>query len=86
MATKPEEILNPRSCWNKAAEDEPLFVLRANDANAPQTVMTWANLYVESKGGWNKMLPHQREKFNEALRCAQRMRDWHMQFSEDIPF
>lgn len=40
--TKQELIDDPNSCWNKAADDEPLFVLRAKDPIAAQTVLAWA--------------------------------------------
>ena len=42
--TKTENIDNPNSCWNKAAGDEPVFVLRANDPIAPAVVRLWATL------------------------------------------
>jgi len=37
MSTKAEGI----SCYNKAADDEPLFVLRPTDALAPRVVENW---------------------------------------------
>lgn len=49
MSTKRENILNPASCWNRAAPDEPVFVLRANDPLAPQIVREWAKRYAEMK-------------------------------------
>lgn len=30
-------------CYDKAAEDEPLFVIRAQSKNAPEYVLMWAN-------------------------------------------
>lgn len=39
---KRDEIANPNSCLNKAAGDEPVFVLRAQDALAAQLVRDWA--------------------------------------------
>jgi hypothetical protein len=38
------ELRDPRSCLNRAAEDEPIFVLRANDKLAPHLVKLWAGL------------------------------------------
>jgi len=39
MATKTEELAD--GCLSKVAEDEPVFVLRANDRLAPLVVMDW---------------------------------------------
>lgn len=41
MATKSEE-LSGSGCFSRAADDEPVFVLRAQDALAPDMVRTWA--------------------------------------------
>ena len=41
---KRDELSNPNSCLNKAAEDEPVFVLRAQDVLAPIVVSLWAEL------------------------------------------
>ncbi len=38
---KNQELLNQKSCLNKAAPDEPIFVLRAKDKLAPQTLRHW---------------------------------------------
>jgi hypothetical protein len=40
--TKKEELENPNSCLNKAADDEPVFVIRAQDSLAPVIVRRWA--------------------------------------------
>jgi|WetSurMetagenome_2_1015567.scaffolds.fasta_scaffold554443_3 hypothetical protein len=42
--TKKELIENPNSPLNKAADDEPLFVLRSQDVCGPLTVIDWMNL------------------------------------------
>lgn len=39
---KRNELAVPFSCLNKAASDEPLFVLRANDPLFAPTVRLWA--------------------------------------------
>ena len=41
---KYEELRNQNSCLNRAAADEPLFVLRANDPVAAQTIRHWATM------------------------------------------
>jgi hypothetical protein len=38
---KREELTNPASCLNRAAEDEMLFVLLGRDAAAPAAVRAW---------------------------------------------
>ena len=40
MATKAEEA--KAGCWAKAADDEPVFVLRATDMMAPAAIRAWA--------------------------------------------
>lgn len=39
---KRDEQSNPDSCLNKAAEDEPIFTLRATDVCAPGIIREWA--------------------------------------------
>lgn len=48
MATKTEELRNPKSCLSKAAPHEPVFVLRANDATAAQAIRHWAAMNANS--------------------------------------
>jgi hypothetical protein len=38
---KREELELPTSCLNKAADDEPIFVLRAKDPCAPAAILAW---------------------------------------------
>lgn len=72
---KSKEIAGP-SCLTSAADDEPVFVLRANDELAPQTILDWADKYCFSKGGWNRMTKRQQEKCTEAAGLANEMRHW----------
>ena len=70
-------------CYAKAAPDEPIFVLRANDPIAREAVIHWAFTYklrkeIENSKG-NGPLPlnsAQQEKYDEALRCADAMEVW----------
>jgi hypothetical protein len=64
---KGDELVNPSSCFNKADNFEPIFVLRAKDICAPAAVVTWAN---SAKGH------HEPEKIEEALRLAIQMAEW----------
>lgn len=75
---KRDELSDAGSCLNKAAEDEPLFVLRANDENASSAVAAWARDYIVSKGGWGVMTKEQKAKYAEAMDVAANMRIWQM--------
>lgn len=55
-------------CYDKAADDEPIFVLRAKDALAPIAVEHWAELAAKLGVPVPKVL--------EAFRCAEAMRAW----------
>ena len=54
-------------CITKAADDEPLFVLRAQDVSAPDLVRQWAS--ANSLNAPNKA--------ESARRIADRMEAWH---------
>lgn len=75
---KRDELTNPESCLNRAADDEPLFVLRANDENAAPSVAAWARDYIVAKGGWGVMTKEQKAKYAEAMDIAANMRIWQM--------
>lgn len=67
---KRDEATNNDSCWNKARDDERIFVLLARDPAAPETLRFWANRRVEL--GKNQPGDPQ---IVEALDCANRMED-----------
>jgi hypothetical protein len=64
------ELLQPGSCLNKAAPDEPIFVLRAKDTLAPQTIRHWATMAFGI---------HEKEKIADAELLASAMEDWYKQ-------
>lgn len=66
---KAQNLINRSSCLNKAAIGEPLFILRANDPIAAQTVRLWAAM-AECAG------QHSEEKIASALRLADDMDKW----------
>lgn len=66
MATKAQEMLG--GCFAKAAVDEPLFVLRAQDKLAPIVIRLWAELAAFNGAGL--------EKVHEAKRLAFEMEQW----------
>jgi hypothetical protein len=37
-----QELSDPRSCFNRARPDEPLFVLLGRDKAAPAAIRAWA--------------------------------------------
>lgn len=67
MTTKAKALRNPASCLNKAAPDEPVFVLRARDPLAAQAVRLWAAMAAGV---------HEPEKCASALDIAVEMDAW----------
>lgn len=61
------ELSTPTSCLNKAAPDEPVFVLRAKDPLAAQAVRHWATMSIGR---------HEDKKLQEAIACADKMDAW----------
>jgi hypothetical protein len=73
---KSAELAGP-SCLTNAADDEPLFVLRANDECASMTVREWAWRYFDSKLRAQDFLTEkQGMKYREALALADQMDAW----------
>jgi hypothetical protein len=64
---KRDELKSPTSCLNKAGPEEPVFVLRAKDALAAQTVRHWATMAHDE---------HEPAKLQEALKLADEMDAW----------
>jgi hypothetical protein len=63
---KNEELASPTSCINKAAPDEPVFVLRGKDICSAFAVRQWANV---AEAGSH----HEPEKIAHAREWADRM-------------
>lgn len=68
---KRDELKDPKSCLNKAADDEPIFVIRANDPLARKVVQHWAALALER--GLHE------DKIDAAFRFANTMEAWREQ-------
>lgn len=65
---KRRELSETGSCFNKARDDEILFVLLARDAAAPATVRAWCAERVRlGKNAWDD------PQVKEALKCAEAM-------------
>jgi hypothetical protein len=74
---KRDELANPNSCINKAAADEPIFVLRAQDILAPEVVRRWARL-ARSRGT-------SEIKAAEAFALADQMEIWQVDHTAKVP-
>jgi hypothetical protein len=91
VSTRRAERYNPNSCFNKAADDEPLFVLRAQDVLAPGLVRLWCAMVIRAHmetgnpdaAPADKPLPT--EKLSEALKLALRMEAWQAEHTPKIP-
>jgi hypothetical protein len=64
------------TCLDKAAEDEPIFVLRAQDYTTPKLVMLWIAENIN-----NGKTPD--DKLREAFEHALKMRRWSDRKSPD---
>lgn len=66
-----------RGCLGKAADDEPVFILRAQDTFAPKVVEFWAERVAQAAA--NNGLPDEDatlSKVREARDLARDMRTW----------
>lgn len=78
---KSHELSSPKSCLNRAQDDEPLFVLRANDELAPGIVHEWAEKYRWRKshtldGKLMTLSREQLDKYKYAHELADEMSKW----------
>ena len=73
MATKSKGV----SCYDKAGDDEPLFVIRAQDILGPETVMNWAHAALSAGVSI--------EKVAEAREVAREMEEWQLNHSKKVP-
>jgi hypothetical protein len=60
--------VNGEGCLGKAADDEPVFVLRAKDALAADLIELWAD--------WAHRAGASAEKTASAVQIAEAMRNW----------
>ena len=63
-------------CFAAAAPDEPMFVLLARDPSAHLLVGLWALIR-------DKLGTEDEDKIEEARSCADAMRDWLVEHSDD---
>ena len=65
------ELGDPTSCLNRAADDEPLFVLRAKDRCAPGAIRAWcAARVIKGKNTEDD------QQIRQALAIAEAMETW----------
>lgn len=84
MALKAEELKS--GCFANAAEDEPVFVLRAKDKFAPAVIEFWADLVAEAVAGTaSSEADWSRRKVKGARALAHHMRAWQVLNSCKIP-
>lgn len=72
MSTKREGV----SCYDKADQDEPLFVVRAQSKNAPEYVELWAHQA--------EVMGVNAEKVKGARDVAEDMRKWQAAHPEKV--
>lgn len=73
-------------CLGKAADDEPVFILRAKDKLAPEVVEFWAGKLeaaMYTNGASNPM--RDSAKLKEARSCAHLMRAWQAMNGSKVP-
>lgn len=73
MSTKASGV----PCYDNAGENEPVFVLRAQDTLAPEVVREWA--FRAAHVGAS------REKVAEARKLADEMEDWQIANMKKVP-
>ena len=84
---KQQELTNPNSYINRAAQDEPVFVLCANDPLAAVAVREWARNYIVIQRQTHGTLlcepgTKYKNKFDEAMGIADQMDTWRFQKKE----
>lgn len=67
-------------CLDNAADDEPVFVLRAQDALAVEVIHHWADLLEANNGTYAAT-----EKASEARDIADAMEDWQTENGSKMP-
>ena len=70
-----ERAVRGEGCLGKAADDEPVFILRAQDSLAADLVEKWA-IHARSLGCGN-------DKVQEAFALAEEMRRWPVRKNPD---
>ena len=82
-----EKMARGEGCLGKAAQDEPLFILRAQDIVAPAIVRAWAHLVEEEarRISDEDRRGHHFQKVEEARALADRMEAWQESHFAKLP-
>jgi hypothetical protein len=78
MWTK-KDALEKIGCLQKAAGDEPVFIVRGQDITMPATLEAWATLAEEANGGRSN------SKTIEARAFANEVREWQQKHGAKVP-
>lgn len=70
---KSKEVSDPNSCLNRAADDEPIFVLRAHDVTMPAAIDAWIDYRIKA----GKNMPND-PQIVEATRLAHQAEEWRL--------
>lgn len=73
---------NEEGCLGKAADDEPVFILRAKDVLAPIAVRRWADMLEAASHPDDRP---RRDKAMEARKLARDMEAWSLANGGKIP-
>lgn len=66
----------PFDCYGKAADDEPIFTLRAKDPNAPDVICYWVQQRLLSCFREGRSILLEADKLHHALQIARDMEEW----------
>lgn len=78
MATKKEVLeaaARGEGCLGRAADDEPVFVLRAHDSDAPEIVLAWAKARAQAVIDAVKPIADI-DQVRDAIQVADAMEEW----------
>lgn len=80
---KSEELEDVNSCFNRARLDEPIFVFKATDPDAPEAIITWCNLYWERHRKAKTLTKERITKQEKAMVLARAMIAWRLAHKDD---
>lgn len=84
---KGQEILQPRSDWNNAANDEPIFIIRANNWKAAMMVaMVCKNNTAEETGFLDAVMEMREYDLDKKRVVTAKTISGDLPTDEDIPF
>lgn len=89
MGTKKEELESTTGCLAKCANDEPIFVLRAQDVLAPGIIRAWvaqvSRQHMVHRSRHAPPSPNLLAKLEEAEHLAFQMEAWQAENGSKVP-